>query len=117
MVKAGLPSFERWCVQKVMEPKEHICLLMERGWDYTEKEAAGRIFEALKETSPDFQNYVGDFRVMEPSEIIKVEYLSKGTFMRYAMKKMKEGVPLGQIKSAKVIPSHKPEMADLLRGA
>ena len=115
IVRAGLPSFERWCVQKVMEPKEHICVLMEKGWDYTEKEAEGKIFEALQETLPDFKNYVRDFRVKEPSEIIKVEYLSKGAFMRYAMKKVKEGVPLGQIKFPKIILTHKPELAELLR--
>jgi phenylacetate-coenzyme A ligase PaaK-like adenylate-forming protein len=115
IVKAGLPSFDRWCIQKVTEPKEHICVLMEKGWDYTEKEAEEKIFEALREVLPDFQNYVRDFRVKDPSEIIKVEYLSKGAFMRYAMKKVKEGVPLGQIKFRKIIPTDKSEMAELLR--
>ena len=115
IIKAGLHSFERWCIQKVMDPKEQLCVLMEKGWDYTEKESEVKLFEALKEVFPDFQSYVRDFRVKDPSEIIKVEYLSKGAFMRYAMQKVKEGVPLGQIKFPRIISTDKPEMAELLR--
>lgn len=115
LIEAGLSATDRWCVQKVMKPKEYLCVLMEREWSYSEQEAEERIYEALLRVSPDFQNYVRDFRVKKPSEIIRVEYLRKGAFMRYIMKNVKEGVPLGQIKSPTVITPHKNEIGDVLR--
>ena len=81
----------------------------------SEQEAEKRIYEALYRISPDFQNYVKDFRATKPSEIIRVEYLKKGAFLRYIMKKVKEGVPLGQIKSPTIIAPDKREIPDTLR--
>jgi len=115
IIKAGIPFSDRWCIYKLMEPGERICVLMEREWECTEKEAEKRIFDALKEVLPDFQNYVRDFKVKDPSKIIKVEYLRKGAFMRYTMKRTKEGVPYGQIKFPRVIPMDKSEMTSLLK--
>lgn len=117
MIRAGLEATDKWCVQKLMDPKEHLLVLMENVWKISEKKAEMRIFETLKTALPDFQGYVKDFRVNSPSEILKVEYLPKGAFMRYSIKRVKEGVSVGQIKLPKIIPEEKPEFADLLRKA
>ena len=115
LIEAGLKATDKWCVHKVMGPKEYLGILMEREWNYSEQEAEKRIYEALYRISPDFQNYVKDFRATKPSEIIRVEYLKKGAFLRYIMKKVKEGVPLGQIKSPTIIAPDKREIPDTLR--
>ena len=81
----------------------------------SEQEAEKKIYEALCKASVDFQNYVKDFRVRKPSEIVRVEYLKKGAFLPYIMKKVKEGVPLGQIKSPTIIAPDNKEIPDILR--
>ncbi len=113
--EAGLKETDKWCVVKRMYPKEHICVLMEREWKHSEREAAKLIFEAMKKVNPEFRNYVADFRIKDPSEVIKVEYLRKGAFMRYTMKQGKKGAALGNIKPPKMITVDKSEVADLLR--
>jgi len=115
MIEAGLQTSDKWCAQKVMEPKEHLLILMENVWEISREKAERRIFEALRTVLPDFQSYVNDFGIKSPSKILEVEYLRKGAFMRYSMRRMKEGVPLGQIKLPKVVPEEKRKLADLLR--
>jgi hypothetical protein len=69
----------------------------------------------LRKIHPDFNSYVRDFNIREPSEAIGVDYLNKGAFIRYTMKKAKEGLPFGQIKPPKIIGPERHEIADLLR--
>jgi len=115
MIKAGFPPSEKWSVCQEMMPKEHFHILMEKESEYSEKEAAKLIFESLRKIHPDFNSYVRDFNIREPSEAIGVDYLNKGAFIRYTMKKAKEGLPFGQIKPPKIIGPERHEIADLLR--
>jgi len=112
----GMSATDNWAVTQELHPKERVCILMEKEWDYSEAQAAKRIFESLRRINPDFESYVKDYKIKDPSEILEIEYLRKGAFMRYAMKKAKEGVPLGQNKPPKIIGPEKCELADLLRG-
>lgn len=116
MIRSGLTSSENWCFAKLMEPTEKVCVLMEKERDYSEAEAAEIIFKALLEESEDFRNFVRDFKIKNPTEIIKVEYLRKGTFRKYSDLKLKMGAPYGQIKPLKVIPTQKMEIFETLRG-
>jgi hypothetical protein len=111
LVKAGLPPTDKWAFVKEMEPEEHLCLLMEREWDYSEEEASRRVFEAIREIEPYFR----DFGVKDAQKIIRVEYLQKGAFMRYIMLRAQEGAELGQIKPLKLITPQNREIAEVLR--
>ena len=113
--RAGLSFSDKWAVAKILSPKEHLHFLMEKEWEYSEEEAAKRIFKAFLEESEDFRSYVKDFRVRNPTDIIKVEYLKKGAFLRYFLKRVKEGVPPGQVKPPKVIPSERMDIFETLR--
>lgn len=115
LVEAGLPPTDKWAFVKETEPEEHICLLMEREWEYPESEASQRVFEALQKVDPEFQNYVRDFGIKDPWKAIKVEYLRKGAFMRYTMLRAKQGAEMGQIKPLKLITPKNKEVANLLR--
>jgi hypothetical protein len=115
LIKAGLKETDKWCFVKVISPKEHLLLLMEREWEYSEKKASRVVFKALYEMDCYFQNLVRDFRIREPSEIIKVQYLKKGAFMRYTIKKVKDGAPLGNIKPPKIVTPDKIGDVDILR--
>jgi len=115
LVEAGLPPTDKWAFTKEIEPDEHLCLLMEREWEYPESEASRRVFEALQKISTDFHNYVRDFGIRDPGKVIKVEYLKKGAFMRYIMHRAKQGVEMGQIKPLKLITPQNKEVANLLR--
>lgn len=114
--KANLKYFEKWAVAKEVDEKgERLLVLMERPWENSEMKAAKIIFNSLRQVSNDFQNYVKDFSIKNPQEIIRVEYLNKGAFLRYSLKKIKEGVEPGQIKPPKIIPCNRKEVLDLLR--
>jgi len=115
LTKAGLRATDRWIMAKLTEPSEHILLAMEKEWDYSEQEASRVVFNVLKESSEDFRNLIRDFEIAQPSQFIEVEYLRKGAFMRYLIRKAKEGVPYGQIKPPKVINPEKAEIIDILR--
>lgn len=115
--KAGLPPTDKWAFVKVIEPNEHLCLLMEKEWEHSEEKVAKLVFDSLKEIDVDFHHYVRHFKIKKVSDVIKVEYLKKGTFMRYVIKKSKEGVPLGQIKPPKLIPPERLEIVEMLKGA
>jgi len=115
LCEAGLKETDKWCVVKRIDPKEHICILMEKEWKHSERKAAELVFEAMKKLNPEFRNYVADFRIKDPFEVIKVEYLRKGAFMRYSMKQGKTGAALGNLKPPKIVTADKSEVADLLR--
>ncbi|MEM2714226.1 MAG: GH3 auxin-responsive promoter family protein [Candidatus Bathyarchaeia archaeon] len=113
--EAGLKYFEKWAVTKeIHEGDEQLYILMERPWRYSEKETAKIIFDALFKTLPDFQNFVKDFSIKKPGDIIKVKYLREGSFLRYSMKMVKEGAEIGQIKPPKIIPPQRKRIAELL---
>lgn len=115
LVKTGFPPTDKWAFSKEVEPEDHLCLLMERVWDYTEKEASEKLYEVLTNTDPYFQNYLKDFSIKDPMDVIRVEYLKNGAFMRYMMYRAKEGVEMGQIKPPKLITPQRKDVADLLR--
>lgn len=122
--RAGLKSSDKWALIKFVKPKEHLHFLMEKTWQHTEKEAGKIIFHSLAETERNmphrgktFADYVDDFRVKNPSEAVKVEYLRQGAFLRYSMIKGREGVPIGQYKPPKIIPTEKMDIYDTLRSA
>ncbi len=115
LIKAGLGATNTWAIAKLIDPTEHLLLLMEKTWDYSEEEASRSVFNALKKISEDFRNLIRDFEIAQPSQFIEVEYLPKGAFMRYLMKKAKEGVPYGQMKPPKLINPEQSEIIDILR--
>ncbi|RJS91062.1 hypothetical protein CW705_04470 [Candidatus Bathyarchaeota archaeon] len=122
--RAGLSSSDKWAVVKRFEPKEHLLFLMEKTWPYSERESEKIIFYSLIETEKTlpyrgrtFSDYVDDFRIKEPSEVVRVEYLRSGAFLRYSMIKAKEGAPIGQYKPPKIIPPGKIEIYETLRNA
>ena len=115
LVDAGLPPTDKWAFVKEIEPDDHLCLLMEREWEYPEREASRRIFESLQKIDPYFQSYVRDFGIRDPWKVIKVEYLKKGAFMRYIMLRAKQGVEMGQIKPLKLITPQNKDIAELLK--
>ena len=122
--KAGLKSSDKWALVKLVKPREHLHFLMEKTWQHTEREAEGMIFQSIAETErmmphrgKTFADYVDDFRIRDPSEAVKVEYLRPGAFLRYSMIKGREGVPIGQYKPPRIIPSEKMDIYDTLRSA
>jgi len=115
LVEIGLKSFEKWALTNKTQPMEHLHIIMEKPWEYSEEETSKLIFESMQKTTPDFQNFVKDFKIRKPSQVIKVEYLKRGAFLRYTIKKSREGVPFGQIKPPKIIPPDKREIFELLR--
>ncbi|MGC8816835.1 MAG: hypothetical protein ACP5PX_03385 [Candidatus Hadarchaeum sp.] len=115
LCEAGLKETDRWCLTKVTDPKERLLLLMEPEWDYPEEKTAELIFNALYRINPEFKNYVDDFGIKTSQELVEVRYLKKGAFMRYSMKKMKEGVPIGNIKPPKIVVSDKSDAIEVLR--
>lgn len=106
---------ENWAICHEVAPKERLKFLLEKDADFTEEQLARRLFEALRKIFPDFECYVRDFKVNDPGEAIEVEYLKKGAFLRYMMRKQKEGVSFGQIKPPKVIGDKQHDLAELLR--
>ena len=112
--KVGFIS-ENWLVCHEMLPKEHVKFLLEKEADYTGEQMVRLLFEALRKSFPDFENYVRDFKIKDPNEAIEVEYLKKGAFMRYTHKRQKEGVPFGQIKPPKIVAAEYHHLAELLR--
>jgi hypothetical protein len=117
LFNAGLRASDKWAVAKLVDPKEKLCFLMEKTWDYSEKEAEKRIFNSLKETHNDFKKYVTDFNIKDPSEAVKVEYLKPGAFLRYSALKAKMGSPLGQYKPPQLIPPDRMEIYETLRNS
>jgi hypothetical protein len=122
LYNAGLRTSDKWAVVKVLKPKEHLLFLMEKTWPYSEREAEKIIFNSLMEacrtyTARSLRDYANDYRIKDPSQLIEVEYLKPGAFLRYQMIKAKMGSPMGQYKPPKIIPSEKMEIYDTLRAA
>jgi hypothetical protein len=118
MIRAGLSLSDKWAFTKILEEgREKLLVLMENTWGLKESEAEKRIFEAAININSDFKKLVEDFNILKPQDIIKVEYLKRGAFLRYSMKRAKEGYPMGQIKPPKVIPPERQELCEMLRGA
>jgi hypothetical protein len=122
--RAGIESSENWAVAKLLKPKEHLQFLMEKPWTYSERQAEKIIFRALLEADQSttqrgrtLTDYITYFGPEDPSEIIKVEYLKPGAFMRYSGIKAKQGSPIGQYKPPKIIPPEKMEVYETLRNA
>lgn len=114
LYNAGLRMSDNWAVTKELEPKEHLLILMEKDWEYSEEEASSKLFNVLKELDSNFRNYVHDYKIKDASEAIKVKYLKKGAFRRYGLKMEKEGKPLSCYKPPKIIPYEKHEIAQTL---
>jgi hypothetical protein len=124
LYNAGLRSSDKWAVTKILKPTEHLHFLMEKTWPYSEREAEKIIFNSLMETiatMPDtvrtLRDYVASFGIRDPSELVTVEYLKPGAFLRYSVIKAKMGSPMGQYKPPRIIPTEKMEIYDTLRSA
>jgi hypothetical protein len=115
LVKAGFELSDRWSVAKVIRPQERLHIMMEKEWEIDEEAAGTLIFNALLDVCPEFRNYVKDFKVKDPDQIIKVEYLERGTFTRYVLLQSKKGAPIGQLKPPKMIPPDKHEIVENLK--
>jgi len=115
--KAGLRLSDKWAIAKILEPNEHLLVLMEKEWDLSPEKATESIFYSLQEVCEDFKKYVQDFAIERPSEAIVVEYLKEGAFLRYSAIQVKKGVPIGQYKPPKIIPPEKHEVYETLRMA
>ena len=124
LYNAGLRSSDKWAVTKTIKPKERLHFLMEKTWIYSEREAEKRIFKALVAAdkalprhSTTLKNLLSDFRIRDPSELVKVTYLKPGAFLRYSMIKAKEGAPIGQYKPPKIIPPERHDIYETLINA
>jgi hypothetical protein len=115
LAKAGLRLSDRWAITKIVEPREHLHVLMEREWDLSAEEASEALFYSLQQVCEDFRKYVRDFGIKKPSEAITVEYLKRGAFLRYSAIQAKKGVPIGQYKPPKVIPPEKHDVYETLK--
>ncbi|MEM2599202.1 MAG: GH3 auxin-responsive promoter family protein [Thermoproteota archaeon] len=115
MARAGLSLSDKWAFTKSFDGREKLLLLMENTWGLSEDEAVRRIFDALYSTVYNFKDYVRQYHIKDPNELIKVEYLKKGAFIRYSMMRAKQGFPMGQVKPPKVIPPERQDITDLLR--
>jgi phenylacetate-coenzyme A ligase PaaK-like adenylate-forming protein len=111
----GLPPTDHCSVFHETHPKDQICILIEKESNFDYDHLTKKVFDELQVILSDFKNYVNDFRISDPSSIIKFELLPKGTYRRYTMKRQKEGVPLGQNKPPKVIGPERKDIVNLLR--
>ena len=117
LFNAGLRASDKWAAAKLVDPKEKLCFLMEKTWEYSEKEAEQKIFDSIMNLHGDFKKYVTDFNIKDPSDAIKVEYLRHGAFLRYSALKAKMGSPLGQYKPPQLIPPDRMEIYETLRSS
>lgn len=115
IVNAGFKASDRWVATKAITPKEILIILFEREWSLTEREAEKAIFDSMLSIQPEFNTYIRDFNIKNPSEAIKVEFLERGTFTRYAMKQARKNVPLGQFKPPKIISPKRPDILEELK--
>jgi len=115
LVEANFKASDRWAATKVLNPREKLLVLFEKEWSISEREAEKRIFNALINVQPEFRDYVNNFRIGDPHEALEVEFLSRGTFTRYAILQARKNVPLGQYKPPKIIPPEKVQILEDLR--
>ena len=124
LFNAGLRSSDKWAVTKLLKPREHLHFFMEKTWSHSERNAEKIIFHSLMEIDKvmphrgrTLRYYVIEFKIENPSEVITVEYLKPGAFLRYAMMKARAGSPLGQYKPPKIIPSDRSDIHEALTNA
>jgi hypothetical protein len=124
LFNAGLRSSDKWAVTKLLKPREHLHFFMEKTWPHSERNAEKIIFHSLMEIDKvmphrgrTLRDYVTEFKIENPSEVITVEYLKHGAFLRYAMMKARAGSPLGQYKPPKIIPSDRSDIHEALTNA
>ncbi|MBO3797741.1 MAG: GH3 auxin-responsive promoter family protein [Thermoproteota archaeon] len=115
MARAGLSLSDKWAFTKSIDKHEKILVLMENTWGLQKSEAERRIFQAFLAVSEDFRHLVAENHINDPNDIIEVEYLKPGAFLRYAMERGKRGVPMGQIKPPKIIPPERQDICEDLR--
>jgi hypothetical protein len=115
MAKAGLSLSDKWAISKTIDDREKLLVLMENTWGISEEDAASRIFNAIVALNPDLRQYAKEFGIRKPQDMVEVHYLRRGAFLRYSMKKAKEGIPLGQVKPPRIITSERQDICDLLR--
>ena len=112
--RAGLKLSDNWAISKEVEPREHLLVLMEKDWGYSEEKASKKLFGILRELDPHFNNYVEDFKIKESSEVIEVKYLKKGVFRKYSQEMVKEGKPLTHYKPPRLITPEKHDVVKIL---
>ena len=115
MRKAGMGNSDRWVITKLTEQNEHFGVLMEKEWEYDDKEAEERIFKGLLDTTIYMGNYVKDFNIKRAEQVVTVQYLRKGAFLRYMLHRTRAGAPLGQMKPPKIIPVNRMDIYEMLR--
>ena len=111
--KAGFPASNNWAFTKEFIPNEHLVLLMEDEWDLTEKQIAEKICRALQQIDKSFNNYITDFKIKDPMDAMSVTFLKRGAFKRYTTEKIKQGVPIGNIKPLRIITPEKTEIINI----
>ena len=124
LLRAGLRSSDKWAVTKFLKPKERLHFVMEKTWPHSEQTAETLIFqslmgvdEAMPHRGRTLRDYVAEFKINTPSDVVSVEYVKPGAFLRYAMVKAKEGAPVGQYKPPKIIPSDRLDIYETLKTA
>jgi hypothetical protein len=115
MARAGLSLSDKWAFTKSINEHEKILILMENTWGLEKSEAVRRIFQAFLAVSEDFRHLVAENKINDPNDIIEVEYLKPGAFLRYTMERGKRGIPMGQIKPPKIIPPERHDICEELR--
>ncbi len=113
--RAGWRMSSNWAVTKKIGKIQGLHFLMEKDWEYDKERAQERIFSALKKENKFFEDYIEDFGIRGPNEVIDVEYLKKGAFKRYSLEKMNKGEPIGQYKAPKVILPEDKKTIETLR--
>ncbi len=114
METADLENSNRWTFTKTIDPVEKLLLIMERDWELSAIEAEEKVFNVLRNLSPEFRELIKDFSISSPKQIVEVKYLKKGSFMRYSLQKMNQGVPIGQYKTPKILNPEKKDEIELL---
>jgi len=115
MEMAGLSLSDKWAISKTFEGRERLLVLMENTWGLSKEEATRRIYNAIINLNPQLQEYAKEFGLHRPEDMVEVQYLKRGAFLRYSMQRGKEGVPVGQVKPPKIIPSERQDLCELLR--
>ncbi|MEM3403400.1 MAG: GH3 auxin-responsive promoter family protein [Nitrososphaeria archaeon] len=106
LADVGFVSSDRWVVSKT-EPSQRLDIYFEKEWPVTPNQAERLIFDSMLKLVPGFDNYIKDFNIRNPSDVIRVNFLSRGTFTRYTIKQVRKNMPLGQYKPPKVVPPNK----------
>lgn len=115
VVDAGFRACDRWIVTKSPDQTEQLCIFFEREWPIKERDVEKLIFNSMISLVPGFSNYVKDFGIKSPSEVIRVNFFEIGTFTKYAIRQARKNVPLGQYKPFKIVPENMHSVIDELK--